>query len=570
MVQPPPPTIEQVIATLTAPDGQFPTCEQQIRGNTYRVFQNAPANLRDMFAYCLQHGPKDFVVYDGERLSFAETHRRAARLANALIEQYGIAKGDRIAIAMRNLPEWIIAYMAVTSSGAVAVPMNAWWVTEELAFGLDDSGARLVIADRERLERILPLRADRDIKLILARADGLPPEGVADLDAVIAGGSSDTMPEVAIEPDDDLSIMYTSGSTGYPKGAVSTHRGVISVVMNWVVMGIAVQILDGTFGQEPVDQPSALVAIPLFHVTACNALFLLSVIPGRKLVLMHKWDVGKALQLIEAERITTFNSVPTQTFELLTAPNRGDYRLDSLMDLGAGGAARPPDHVARLKAAFPTSRPNMGYGLTETNAIGAVNGRDEYLGRPASVGKASAPMAEIKIIDNQGNDLPSGERGEICIKSAANVRGYWNRPDDTAAAFVDGWLHTGDVGYLDDEGYLFIVDRIKNVIIRGGENVAGLEVEAVLHAHEAVAEVAVFGLPDERLGETVAAVIQVTPGRSLDAAGLTAYAGEHLAAFKVPSRIWFQDTPLPRIASGKIDRRGLQAQFLERGEKEPA
>jgi len=359
--------------------------------------------------------------------------------------------------------------------------------------------------------------------------------------------------------------MYTSGSTGHPKGALSSHRGILSALYSWMLLGLAAKSLAARAEEltETAYPPAGLLTIPLFHCTGSHSAFMLSVVIGRKLVIMHKWDAQEALRLIEQERITWFNGVPTMSAELQAAAATTERDVSSLSEIMAGGAARPPDQVRRLKGTFSKSTTGIGYGLTETNALGAVNSGTAYESRPGSTGRVVPAVTEIRVIGADGEPLPTGERGEVCIKSPANVLGYWNKPGETAEAFIDGWFHTGDVGYLDEDGFLYIVDRIKEIIIRGGENISCLEVEAAIYTHPAVHEAAVFGLPDERLGESVGAAVVLREGAELTTEELRTYLAEHLAAFKIPAHVWFRAEQLPRIASGKIFKRQLKADYGE-------
>jgi acyl-CoA synthetase (AMP-forming)/AMP-acid ligase II len=288
---------------------------------------------------------------------------------------------------------------------------------------------------------------------------------------------------------------------------------------------------------------------------------MLSLVIGRKMVIMHKWDAQEALRLIEQERITWFNGVPTMSAELQAAAETTSRDVSSLTEIMAGGAARPPDQVKKISGTFKKSAPGIGYGLTETNALGTVNAGALYIARPDSAGRVVPAVTQFRIVGEDGSALPAGARGELCIKSPANIVGYWNKPEATAEAFVEGWFHTGDVAYLDEEGFLYIVDRIKDIIIRGGENISCLEVEAAIYAHPGVHEVAVFGLPDTRLGEIVGAAVVVRTGVELTADELRADLGKHLASFKIPARIWFRTEQLPRIASGKIFKRQIKAEY---------
>ncbi len=553
-------SIEEMVANLTGPGGIYPVVEQEIWGVTHTVFANQPASLREYFISATQHGDKPFVVYEEEQLTYTETIAKAGIVAHALRTKFDVKKGDRIVIAMRNYPEWVTSFMAITSLGCVAVPMNAWWTQEEFEYGLKDCGARVVIADDQRAERILPAKEKLNLDLVVARpGEGWPHlDKVMTFDALCEGIGVQGLPCVGIDPEDDATILYTSGSTGYPKGAVSTHRAVLSTLVNWAIVGAARQLAEGTYGQEPEYQPASLITIPFFHVTGCHSLFLLSMIVGRKMVLMYRWDAERALELIERERVTDFVGVPTMSWELMQSPNLDKYDLSSLQGLGSGGAARPPGHVKMIAEKMPKAPPSSGYGLTETNALGALIAGDNYLLKPDSAGMPTAPLIKMKITDEEGREVPIGERGDILIKSAANVRAYWNNPEATKEAFTDGWFNTGDIGYFDEDGYLFIVDRAKDIVIRGGENISCLEVEAVLYEHTSVFEAAVYGVPDERLGEEIAVTITPKPNIEIDPEELRAHVGAHLAKFKIPRYVWIQKEQLPRTATGKIFKRQLR------------
>lgn len=527
----------------------FKVGEAKIRGNVYRVFENAPPDLTGIFAHGASHGEKDFLIYGEERLSFAETWRRACRLAHALSDGLGVRQGDHVAIAMRNFPEWCISYMAIISLGAVAVPLNAWWKEEELKFGLVDSGARVVIADARRLDYIRPYKEELGLTLVLAREDG---EG-ADwrYEDLLAGSHSDAPPGVQIRPDDDFSIVYTSGSTGDPKGVVLTHRGAISTLMSWAFLAAVVRESRG--GVSPFgDNPGILLAIPLFHVTGSHSIFMLSYVVGRRVAMMYRWDPEEAARIIDREKLTNFVGVPSQSFELMQAA--GEDGLPSLVDIGAGGAKRPPEHVRQLKDKFKSANPSSGYGLSETNAAGCVISQDDYRKRPDSTGRPLPPLTDIKIMKD-GGEVPRGEVGEIWIRSPANFRGYHNLPEDTARALTpDGWFKSGDLGRMDEEDFVYIVDRIKDLIIRGGENISCLEVENRAYEHPAVAEAAVFSVPDEVLGERVGLVVFPKGGATIDPGELRDFIARTLAAFKVPERIWISPAPLPRLGTAKFDK----------------
>jgi acyl-CoA synthetase (AMP-forming)/AMP-acid ligase II len=555
-------TFDEAVAGLTADGGPFALSTTAIDGHEYRVYAGAPDNMGAYFRFMLKHADKDFAVYLDERYTFGESYAMAASLARALLDDYGVKKGDRVAILSRNNPQWMMTFIAALSIGAVAVPMNAWWTTEELDYGLQDSGARIVVADRQRMERLAPLVEDLNLKLIAiddCSGLGVPSTVFAEVVAAHAGAE---MPEADVQPDDHATIMYTSGSTGHPKGALSSHRGILSALFSWMLMGTAGKV--SAPAAEPSPYPAAgLLTIPLFHCTGSHTAFLLSLIVGRKLVIMHKWDVQEAMRLIEEERITWFTGVPTMSAELQAAAQDSDRDLSSLGEIYAGGAARPPAQVEKLAKTFKKSASGIGYGLTETNALGTINVGDVYRARPGSAGRVVPAVTKIAIFDENDQPLPAGERGEVCMHSPANCLGYWNKPEATAEAFRNGWFHTGDVGYIDEDGFLFIVDRMKEIIIRGGENISCIEVEAAIYQHPAVFEAAVYGVPDERLGEAVAASVVLREGETLDAEELLAFLREHIAAFKLPAHLRFHDEALPRIATGKIFKRQLKADMSE-------
>lgn len=545
---------------LLTEDPRFKVGEAEIRGNTYRVFENAPPSLPGLFAFsAATHGDKEFIYYEGERFSFAETWARACRLANALKDELGVKQGEHVALAMRNYPEWCISYMAVISLGAVVVPLNAWWKADELKYGLEDSGAKKVIADGRRLEYILPYKEELGLTLVLARDEG---DGADySFQQLLDGSSNDAAPQVDIAPDDEFCIVYTSGSTGNPKGVVLTHRGCISTLMSWGFIATVVkEARDGVslFG----DDPGILLAIPLFHVTGSHSIFLLSYMVGRRIAMMHRWDPQEAVKIVNQEKLTNFVGVPSQSFELMQAASDGG--MPTLIDIGSGGAKRPAEHVKKLAETFKQAKPSSGYGLSETNALGCVISLEDYQKRPDSTGRPVPPLTDIKIMDDEGTEQPRGTVGEVWIRSPANFRGYHNLPEDTAKALTpDGWFRTGDLGRMDEEDFVYIVDRIKELIIRGGENISCLEVENRVYQHEGVAEASVFSVPDDVLGERVGLVVYPKEGVEIDAEALRAFMAEDLAGFKVPERIWISPTALPRLGTAKFDKITIRKTALQ-------
>ena len=520
------------------------------------IVANFPATLPGLFdVFCALHGPTVAVIAGEERLTFAQLNEEATRLARALVAR-GIAKGDRVAIAMRNCPAWILCYMAALKAGAIATLINGWWQSDELRHALDLTEPKLILADAPRAARVEASGAAGEI--VALDIDRPVREALAPLFA--AGGDEAALPTVA--PEDDATILFTSGSTGAAKGAVSTHRAVTSGVYTYSISLITLLGILESEGRPPANPPRTLLSVPLFHVTGEVPVLLNSFVIGRGMVLMPKWDAGEALRLIEKETVTYFVGVPTMSLELMQHPDREKYDLSSLTDVAAGGAPRPVAHVKRLQDSFRTAQPALGYGLTETNAVGCGNFWQNYADKPASTGRPHRPMVELAILGEGGRHLPAGERGEIAIRSAANIRCYWRDEEATRAAFTaDGYFRTGDIGYLDEDDYLFIVDRKKDIIIRGGENISSAEVEAAIYAHPAVSEVAVFAVPCERLGEVPAAVIYSENDRSFGRDEVLDFLRERLASFKHPAHLWFVDEPLPKLGTGKIDRVTLRDEY---------
>jgi acyl-CoA synthetase (AMP-forming)/AMP-acid ligase II len=543
---------DEVLAGLIGKGGRF-TIEHDALGRAY--VGNLPGTLPQFFAaFCALNAATEAVVAGEERLTFAALDARSDRLARVLAGGWNVAKGDRVAIAMRNCPAWIVAYMAIVKAGGIATLINGWWQPDEMRHGLALAAPSLIIADEARAKRL-------DAGGCTIPTVALPieqPLGGA-LAPLLARTQEADLPDVL--PEDDATILFTSGSTGLAKGAVSTHR---AVTTGTYAYSLALAVLLGIKERDrdpPKNPPKTLVNVPLFHVTGEVPVMLNSFVIARTMVLMPKWDAGEALRLIEREKITYFVGVPTMSLELMQHPDREKYDLSTLTDIAAGGAPRPVAHVKRLEEAFTGAQPALGYGLTETNAAGTGNFWSNYHDKPASTGRAQKPFVEIAILGEGDRHLPAGETGEIAIRTAANIRGYWRDEAATRACFTaDHFLRTGDIGYLDADDYLFIVDRKKDIIIRGGENIAAAEVEAAVYAHPAVSEAAVFGVPDERLGEVPAAVIWCEK-EPVSEAELRDFLGQRLAAFKLPSYIWFAEAPLPKLGTGKIDKVSLRAQY---------
>ena len=543
-------TRAEAIAALTDTGEPYELVLETVRGRPLKVFRNAPSTLRDLYVANLSD--KTFIVYEDERLTFEDAWREAGRIGHLLVSTYGVRKGDRVAISTRNYPEWILAFMAATSIGAIAVAMNALWQPDEMEYGLRDCGAKVLFADQERLERLASCSRDLDVAVVAVRPSSGPGRG-EDLKTLLAGvAATAAMPAAEVSPDDDAIIFYTSGSTGHPKGVISSHRNVMSALLSWELDLAAGAATAAAALQPPAHPPATLLAVPLFQQ---------SYRAQRRIVCMYRWDPERAAELVEAEKITSFTAPAAMTGDLVRVAKQTSRDLSSLVSVGGGGAPRAPEQVKQIEASFEKALPATGWGMTETNAIGTGIGGLDYLNRPASSGRCSAVL-ELKVVDEAGRTLPAGERGELLVRGTSVFRGYWNRDELNATLFEEGWFRTGDVAYLDEEGFLFIVDRIKDLIIRGGENIGCGQVEAALLMHPDVHEAAVYAVPDERLGEEVGATVYGAPG--LDADGLRSFLEAHLARFEVPRYISLVDEPLPRTASGKILKRELREEAVGR------
>lgn len=565
---------------LTAPGSPFAVSEIVVRDVPIKVFTSAPPNMRAVWELTAFHAGKDYVVYEDERYTYDEIAAQVRALAHHLRDVHGVGSGDRVALAMRNYPEWVVGYWATIAVGAAVVGMNAWWTPTEMAYGLTDSKPKVLIADDERLERVVQVldevRAASPLHIISVRSDRDLPEGASRWADVIDPANAPTgLPEVTIDPDDDATIFYTSGTTGFPKGAQLTHRGSVHNVMNLAFMTGAVAaaeakaIAAGDI-EAPVDAPPPpeqnvfMAPTPLFHVTACNCLLHPATLTGSRIVFTYKWDPGRALELIEREGVTSLSGVPTMSRELLMHPDWEKRDTSSLRSMGGGGAALQPDLVGKIAGALKGKGvPSTGYGLTETHGIVTANSSRFFIEKPESCGPI-VPTLDAKLVDDEGNDLPAGPNtiGQLCVRGAVVIKGYLNRPEATADSIRDGWFNTGDIAKIDEHGFVYIVDRAKDMVLRGGENVYCSEVETAIYQHDDVAETAVFGIPDERLGEEVACAIVLKPGASMTEDQLKSFLGERIAKHKIPAKVWFLDEQLPRNANGKFVKRELRKQLI--------
>jgi long-chain acyl-CoA synthetase len=554
-------SISEAIADVSAAGQPFEIIEVEHDGVTNRAFKNAPATLRQLFD--LARGVEEtFLVYEDEEWTFAEVMREVDALSDTLVHHFGIKKGDRVGIAMRNFPEWVISFAAIISVGAISVSLNAWWTEDELDFAINDSGLALFIGDSERILRASGSCARAGARLLGVRLNenATYADGVERWSDVVVAGVA--MPEIEIDANSDATILYTSGTTGFPRGAVSTHRAICQTIMAFS-SGAAIQAARRDGDEEGSGQaPCFILIVPLFHVTGCIPVMLSCFTWHFKLVMMYKWDPERALALIERHHVTNFVGVPTQAWDLIESPSFSKYDTSSLTAVGGGGAPAPPTLVERVEHSFKKGRPNLGYGMTETNAYGPGNYGDDYLSHPTSTGRVPTIVMDADIRDEALNSLATGERGEIWLKSPTLIRGYWRNPDVTADTIRMGWLRTGDLGHVSEEGFLYVDDRAKDMIIRAGENVYSAQVESAIYEHPAVYEAAVFGLYNERLGEEVAAAVMVRDETSLTTGELQAFLSSRLAAYMIPSRVAFTREPLPRNPAGKLLKREMPALYF--------
>ena len=546
---------------LIGPGGAFEVEATELDGVPLRVFVRAPRTIVDVFEMGAAHADRDHLVHEDERLTFGDVRRQSLALARELRESFGVRAGDRVAIAMRNLPEFVVGFWGAALNGAIVVPLNSWWTGPELNYALRDAGATVAYLDDERLARVVADGRPAEVRLVAVRAEGA--DGVTSADAtfddLVDGAPLDQSAIARLDPDDPVTILYTSGTTGRPKGALGTNRGQIANIWNMAFVA-AREALIADRAPAPARQPASLAAQPLFHIGGVASI-IGSPIGGSKIVIMRKWDVDEAVRLAAREGLTGFGGVPAIVQQILEYPDLEQLGLD-IRTFPMGGAAVPPDLPRRAVERFgDTLQILNGYGLTETSSAVVTNLGVEFVAQPDSVGRPNL-TADLRVVDADGNALDVGEVGELCFRSPQVVKGYWHDESSTKAVFEDGWFHSGDVGYVDGDGFVFVVDRIKDVVIRGGENVYCAEVEAVLHEHPEVAEVAVVGVAEPTLGERVCAVVVARPGRQPTLDDLRAFASQRLAGFKCPEALALR-AELPMTATSKIAKNVLRDQLAD-------
>ena len=533
--------LKEAFAELRKANPLLEITDKDINGSKYKVFANAPKTMRDLFVVIeFLHGDFPFIVEDKNELSFAQTIQKAKNICKHL-NDIGIKPGDKVGICMQNCTEWVVIYVALAAYGVTAVPFNSWWKKEELSYGVDHSEVKLIFADQKRYQLLKEL----NIELIVNEK----------LDSVktydeISSGNTENWPEANATEEDICVLLYTSGSTGLPKGVMLTHLAIINALFSFYTLGELRKIVHNETLLD-VENASVLINVPLFHVTGLITQFLLSMLAKRKLIIMYKWEAKYALDLIKEHKVTNLSGVPTQSWDLLNHPDIDEYDLSSLIDIGAGGAARPEDQVFNLHDKFNIPM-TFAWGMTETSALGTILRGSDYLKRPNSAGLVVPDVTEIAVMDDEDKFLETDEIGEIVFKSPSNTIGYLKNEEETKKTIVNGWLKTGDLGYIDSDGYLFIVDRKKALIIRGGENISCLEVENALDKHPDIIESCVCGIDDDKFGEIVGAYIY--SHASIIDADLINFLSDKLANYKLPEIIKLTSKPLPRIASEKIDR----------------
>lgn len=554
---------------LSAPGAPFELAEASVGGRDVKVYRHAARTLPEFIDAGRAHGEREFMVYEGERWSFARFFEAVDTLAAALHGQLGVRAGDRVVIAMRNRPEWVIAFTAVASLGAVPAPINSFGLRDELVDAIRTVEPAVLFCDRDRLERIEADRASLRCAVVLADAQPLPGSTVLSMRDLLASssvareGSRGPRMKPEIGPDDPALILFTSGATSRAKGVLSTQRALCQALYNLDYIGAIAaksspQMIAAMMARG--FAPTTLMAVPLFHVSGLHALMLASLRHGRRLVLMHRWDAARALELICDEQVTQFNGAPSMLLQLLDQPGLDDPAvMRSLGGFGAGGAGLPQRAIDRLTS-LTDRLCGIGFGMTETNGVGAALSGEAFRLNPRCAGLVS-PVIEARVVDFDGTTMPAGERGEIWLRGVTVMQGYWRNPEGTAQALSDGWLRTGDVGYLDANSHLYVVDRIKDVINRNGEKIAAAEVESCLLQHPDVDEAAVFGVPDERAGEAVVAVVVSKAGFALTTAQIDAHVRAHLAAYKAPSRVHVRSDALPRNPAGKVLKSSLRNEY---------
>ncbi|HYB99423.1 MAG TPA: class I adenylate-forming enzyme family protein [Candidatus Limnocylindrales bacterium] len=551
-------TYEQIVEQMTGPGGPFELVLEEVGGLPMRNFKNRERSIREKLANAGARQGMPAIVCGPRRIAYDEMVRLVWGVSHKLKIEHGLRKGDRLAILAYNSPEWLLAAFGATSAAGIGVALNGWWQSEELEYGLNDSGSRFLVVDRRLFPRVQPVLSKvPTLEKVFLIGGGEMPSGVVSFDDLVV--ENDRMPEDPIDEDDPFMILYTSGTTGRSKGCITTHRGTITQVLGILFAGMANSILSGRELIPSGGQPASLLTSPLFHVGGLHSGVCSQITAGVKMVFLDgKFDPDRVMQTIQDEKVAMWPAIPTMLHRVVHSPNIGNYDLSSLRSVSFGGAPTAPETIDKAREVLPVEPMfTNAYGLTETHGVATVNAGKDLLGKKTAAGRP-APFLDCKIIDDQGREVPRGQLGEVLFYGPTITPGYWNRPDATAETVRVGWLYTGDVGYLDDEGFLFIVDRAKDMILRGGENVYCVEIENVLASHPEIDEAAIVGVPDAEMGERVRAVVKRVEGSTLDADSVKRHVAAHMAAFKVPEFVDFIDGPLPRNPAGKILKNQLR------------
>ncbi len=560
-------TVAAIRAQLTGPGGPFEVVAEVVDGHEMKVFKDRFPSLRVVAQFAAAHGDKEFLVYGDRRITFTDFLAAANSVSNGLLDA-GVGHGDRVAVLAQNSPEWCMSFWGTVDIGAVLVGLNGWWNTDEIIYGLEDSGAKVLVVDTKRFARIADAIDGIDTleRVYLTDAEpedlsGGSPSAKLRSFAELVAAPSDTFPDVEIDEGDHAVIFYTSGTTGRPKGAISTHRSMVANLQNTVFLLTSSSMAQAAAAPGDGGQPIALFTAPLFHVAGCHSTLVVGMMGGLKLVMLEgRFEPTKALSLIEAEGVTLWTAVPTMVWRVCEAPERHDYDTSTVASVSFGGSPSAEEMQRRIRETFPNLKATTNaYGLTESSSAATTLTGADALRKPDSVG-LPMPTVDVAIAAPDGTHLGPNQTGEVLLRGPIIMPGYWNKPEATASTVIDGWLHTGDVGHLDDEGYLFITDRAKDMLIRGGENVYCVEIENRLVEHPGIADAAVIGVAHETLGEEVKAVIEVAPGAELGDDEIRQWVAETLATFKVPTYIERWDGKLPRNASGKLLKNVLRGE----------
>jgi long-chain acyl-CoA synthetase len=547
-----PPTYEEITAGLTAPGAPFEIVTETVRGLPMKTFKTRERSLREKVANVGMRGDADFLVQGDRRISYGDFARLVWGAAHELKNRHGLRHGDRLAILSHNCPDWIVALFAASSVGGVGVGLNGWWTRDEIEYGLTDSGSRFLVVDERLFSRVEPLLGRIESLETVFYVGEQPPAGTVPIASLLSPRAE--MPEDPIDEDDPFVILYTSGTTGRPKGCITTHRGTIAQVAGIFFANVVGAALGGTTPLlGATDQPASLLTSPLFHVAGLHSGFCTAMTAGYKMVFTEgRFTPEQAMQLIEREHITVWGAIPTMFHRLVHSPDIARYDLSSLKAISFGGAPTAPETIEKAREVLPVEPSfSNAYGLTETHGVATLNGGKDLLDKMTAAGRP-LPFLDMKIVGENGEEQEDGQLGELLIYGPTVTPGYWRRPDATAESVRDGWLLTGDLGYRDADGFYFVVDRAKDMILRGGENVYCVEIENCLADHPEIDEAAVVGVPDAEFGERVKAIVKRIDGSTLDAGTVQGHVAANLARFKVPELVEFTDAPLPRNPAGKL------------------